>query len=62
MQDDIFYTRHEIAAAWKCSLRTVDRMIAERLIAVHRIGRSVRIKGSDAITAAALRRQEASAA
>tara|TARA_R110000868_G_scaffold186930_5_gene429446 strand:+ start:967 stop:1146 length:180 start_codon:yes stop_codon:yes gene_type:complete len=59
MRDDEFYTRAEIAAEWKCSLRTVDKIISEKLLPIHRIGRSVRVKGSDAKS---FGRQEATAA
>lgn len=62
MKEDQFYLRKEVAAHWRCSERTVDRMIAEKLLAVHRIGRSIRIRGSDANAAARAGRVEASAA
>ncbi|MGH3731243.1 MAG: excisionase family DNA-binding protein [Micromonosporaceae bacterium] len=48
--DEVF-TVEEAAARIKMSARYVRRLVAERRIAFHKVGRSVRIKGADLATA-----------
>ena len=47
---DVFFTRQELAARWKCSRETVIRREGEGVLRAYRLGKSVRYKLSQILT------------